>query len=167
MGRIELALKAAVVAFYADPDLASYRQVRELAGERWPEHRAELLDHLRRSVPYYPRGHVEVFLHEDLIQDGINAVEQSPAGALLEQVAEAAIESHPDWVIETCRREAEEIMDEGRSRHYDEAVRWLAKVPDAYLADGREGEWQTYLDELIDRHQRKYKLRPMLEDLGK
>lgn len=67
MGRTELALKAAVVAFHAHPDLASYRRVRELAGERWPERRAELLDHLRRSVTYYPHGHVEVFLHEDLI----------------------------------------------------------------------------------------------------
>jgi uncharacterized Zn finger protein len=167
MGRTELALKAAVVAFYADPDLASYRRVRELAGERWPEHRAELLGYLRRSVPYYPRGHVEVFLHEDLIQDAIDVVEESPAGALLEQVADAAIRTNPDWVIKTCRVQAEEIMDEGRSRHYDEAVRWLAKARDAYLAGGRREEWQAYLGELIDRHQRKYKLRPMLEDLGK
>lgn len=85
----------------------------------------------------------------------------------MEQVADAAIESHPDWVIKTCRKQAEQIMDEGRSKHYDEAVRWLAKAQDAYLAHGRREEWQAYLGELIDRHQRKYKLRPMLEDLGK
>ena len=86
---------------------------------------------------------------------------------LLEQVVDAAIESHPGWVIETCRAEAEEIMDSGRSKYYEEAVGWLAKARDTYLSDGREEQWQAYLDELIDLHQRKYKLRPMLEDLGR
>ena len=43
----------------------------------------------------------------------------------------------------------------------------MAKARDAYLSDGREEEWRAYLDELIDLHQRKYKLRPMLENLGK
>lgn len=165
-GRPELALEAAVVAFRADPDLASYRRVRELAGERWPEHRERLLDHLRRDVPYYPSGPVDVFLHEDLVQDAIAVVEESPIGALVARVADAAIESHPQWVIDTCRRRAEEIMDQGRSKYYDEAVSWLAKARDAYLLAGREEEWLVYLDELIDRHRRKYRLRPMLEDLA-
>jgi uncharacterized Zn finger protein len=165
-GHLELALEAAVVALRADPDLASYRRVRELAGEGWPEHRERLLDHLRQRVPYYPAGHVDIFLHENLIQDAIAAVEESPVETLVAQVADAAIASHPEWVIDSCRKRAEEIMDEGRSRYYAEAVTWLAKVRDAYLADGREEEWQVYLDELVNRHQRKYKLRPMLENLG-
>lgn len=166
MGRPDLALRAAVTACRADPGLASYRRVQELSGGAWPERREELLDHLRRNVPYYPRGHVEVFLHEGLIQDAIDAVEESPVEALLKQVTEAAVESHPSWVIETCRAKAEEIMDSGSSGHYDEAVRWLAKARDACLVHGREEEWQAYLDELVRLHQRKYKLRPMLENLG-
>jgi uncharacterized Zn finger protein len=166
-GRPRLALDAAVAASRADPDLASYRRVRELAGERWPQYRAQLLDHLRQRVPYFPAGHVDIFLHEDLIQDAIATVEECPVETLIARVADAAIESHPGWVIDTCRKRAEEIMDEGRSKHYTEAVSWLARVRGAYLADGREEEWQVYLDELIDRHQRKYRLRPMLEDLGK
>ena len=32
---------------------------------------------------------------------------------LLEQVAEAAVPSHPEWVIKTSRRETEAIMDRG------------------------------------------------------
>ena len=40
----------------------------------------------------------------------------------------------------------------------------MTKVQDSLLAAGRE-EWLAYLEELIDHHQRKYKLRPMLEDL--
>lgn len=166
MGRTGLALEAATVAFRADPDLASYRRVRELAGERWPERRERLLDHLRRDVPYYPAGHVDVFLHEALIEDAVAVVEKSPVEALVARVADAAIESHPQWVIETCREQAEEIMDQGRSKYYAEAVSWLAKARDAWLASGREEEWRSYLDGLIDLHQRKYKLRPMLEDLA-
>lgn len=166
-GRPELALEAALVAFRAEPDLTSYRRVRTLAGERWPEHRERLLDHLRQNIPYFPSGPVDVFLHEDLMQDAIAAVEQSPVGALVARVADAAIESHPEWVIASCRKRAEEIMDQGRSRYYADAVDWLAKVRDAYLADEREEEWEVYLAALIDDHRRKYRLRPMLEDLGK
>ncbi|MBA2441366.1 MAG: SWIM zinc finger domain-containing protein [Rubrobacter sp.] len=170
LGRRGLALRAAVAAFHADPGLVPYQRVGELAGERWPEHRERLLDHLRQSTSYLPIGHVEVFLHEDLVGDAIAAVEGEAAGSfvgsLVARVADAAIESHPDWVIETCRRPAEEIMNEGRSKHYEEAVSWLAKARDAHLASGREQEWRAYLEELIAHHQRKYKLRPMLEDLA-
>lgn len=165
LGRREIALEAALAAFHADPSLASYLRVRELGGEAWPEHRERLLDHLRQSTSYVPTGQVDVFLHENLVGDAITAVEGDPFGDLVARVADAAIESHPDWVIETCRRRAEEIMNQGRSKTYDEAVDWLAKVRDAYLAAGREEEWLAYLAELIDHHQRKYKLRPMLEDL--
>ena len=167
LGRHGLALEAGVATFHADPGLVPYRRVQELAGERWPEHRERLLDHLRQSTSYLPTGQVEVFLHENLIGDAIAAVEGKPAGALVAQVANAAIESHPGWVIETSCRLAEEIMNEGRSNHYDEAVNWLAKARDAHLAAGREEQWRAYLAELIARHQRKYKLRPMLEDLAK
>jgi uncharacterized Zn finger protein len=165
-GNLRLALEAAVAAFRADPDLASYQRVRNLAGERWPEHREQLLEHLRQIAPYYPQGHVEVFLHEDLIEDAIAVVEESPAPALVARVAEAAVESHPDWVIKTCRRRAEEIMEQGRSQYYDEAITWLEKSRDAHVAAGREEEWRDYLDDLVSRHQRKYKLRPMLQDLA-
>jgi uncharacterized Zn finger protein len=165
LGRRGLALEAALAAFHANPSLASYVRVRELAGEAWPEHRERLLNHLRQSTSYLPMGKVDVFLHENLVGDAIAAVEGDPFGGLVARVADAAIESHPEWVIETCRRRAEEIMDQGRSKAYDEAVDWLAKVQDAHLAAGREEEWLDYLEELIDHHQRKYKLRPMLEDL--
>jgi len=165
LGRREIALEAALAAFYADPSLAPYLRVQELAGEAWPEHRGRLLDYLRQSTSYVPVGQIDVFLHEDLVGDAIAAVGGSTSGGLVGRVADAAIESHPDWVIESCRRQAEEIMNQGRSKDYDGAVDWLAKVRDAYLAAGREEDWLAYLAELIDHHQRKYKLRPMLEDL--
>jgi uncharacterized Zn finger protein len=125
-----------------------------------------LLDHLRRrGGSYHPVGHVEVFLHEGLVRDAIAAVDASPVDALVGRMAEAAVESHSDWVIGACRLRAEQIMDQGRSRHYSEAVGWLTKARAAYRAAGRRGEWRRYLEGLIARHGRKYKLQPMLEDL--
>jgi uncharacterized Zn finger protein len=53
-------------------------------------------------------------------------------------------------------------MDQGRSQYYDEAITWLEKSRDAHVAAGGEEEWR---DDLVGRHQREYKLRPMLEDL--
>jgi uncharacterized Zn finger protein len=132
-----LALEAALAAFHADPSLASYLRVLELAGEAWSEHRQRLLDHLRQSTSYVPTGQVDVFLHENPVGDAISAIEGDPFGGLVAKVADAAIETHPDWVIETCRRRAEEIMNQGRSKDYDEAVDWLAKVRDAYLSGHR------------------------------
>ena len=35
----------------------------------------------------------------------------------------------------------------------------------AYEALGRKDDWRACLDDLIDRHRRKYKLRPLLEGL--
>ena len=165
-GHPTTALEAGVAAFQENQDLTSYRRVRELSGGDWLECRERLLDDLRMNVPYYPRGHVEVFLHEGLIGDAIEVVEESPSDALVDEVVDAAVETHPGWVIRTCRDRAEEIMDSGASKYYDEAVRWLAKARDASLSDGRDEEWQDYLDELVSQHQRKYKLRPMLEGLG-
>jgi uncharacterized Zn finger protein len=165
LGRREIALEATLAAFHADPSLVSYLRVQELAGEAWPEHREQLLDHLRRSTSYVPVGQIDVFLNENLVGDAIAAVEEDPFGDLIARVADAAIESHPDWVIESCRKQAEGIMNKGRSKDYDEAVDWLVKVRDAYVAAGREEEWLAYLTDLIEVHQRKYKLRPMLEGL--
>jgi uncharacterized Zn finger protein len=56
-------------------------------------------------------------------------------------------------------------MSQGKANHYDDAVAWLARAREAYRAAARGDEWRTYLEGLIVEHQRKYKLRPMLESL--
>jgi len=165
LGQTERALDAAVVAFREDPGLAAYPRAQELAGERWPRHREELLAHLRRVKTYYPLGQVEVFLHEGLIDDAIAAVDGGATNTIVAQVVDAAMESRPDCVIRTCREQATSIMDGGKAEYHAAAADWLAKAHQAYRAAGREAEWHTQLDELIAGHQRKYKLRPMLEAL--
>lgn len=164
-GQTERALAAARIAFSEELSLASYLKVKELAGPDWPAEQAPLLDRLRSGRSYYPQGPVEIFLHEGLIEDAIAAVDQGATHTLVELVADAAIASRPDWVVQTSRKQAEGLMDGGKSRYYGSAAHWLGKARDAYRASGREQEWQSYLASLLDRHARKYSLVPLLKAL--
>ena len=56
-------------------------------------------------------------------------------------------------------------MDAGKSKYYHHAARWLEKARAAYHAAGQADEWRTYIEAQIERHYRKYSLRPLLEDL--
>ena len=146
--------------------LAAYVRMADLAGERWADLRPKILDHVRRVQSYYPKGQVEIFLHEGLIDDAIGALQQNAPDALVEPVAEAAIEARSEWVIQTCRERAEVIMDAGKAQHYDTAVTRLRKVRAAFLASGRAAEWKSYQAELLDLHRKKYKLMPMIKALS-
>ena len=48
-------------------------------------------------------------------------------------------------------------MDSGKSERYDNAVKWLVKAQEAYRAAGRDEDWQSYLDDLLIHHRRKYR----------
>ncbi len=165
VGQNERALDAALVAFRERPGLPDYQIIRELAGERWPELRAELLDRLRQQDSS-PEDRIAIFLHEGLVDEAIAVVEKEGSFYwLVEKVIDAAIEARPEWAIRTARQQAESIMNRGKAQHYHHAVRWLEKARSAYRAAGREAEWREYLESLIRTHWRKYKLVPMLEAL--
>ncbi|MFP4346012.1 MAG: SWIM zinc finger domain-containing protein [Anaerolineales bacterium] len=164
-GRTELALDAAVIAFQESPDLAAYQRVEELAGTRWPELRQELLDLLRRREATGSGSTIDIFLHEGLVDDAIAALGEWAYYDTVARVADAAIEQRPDWVIGASKKQAEQIMDAGKAKIYHHAVEWIARVKAAYQAAGQEAEWRAYLDELLEKHHRKYKLVPMLERL--
>jgi hypothetical protein len=53
----------------------------------------------------------------------------------------------------------------GQSEKYGVAADWLRKAMRGYRAAGREAEWKDYLRALMDEHQRKYKLMPLLKAL--
>lgn len=165
MGQRDRALDAALVTLREDPDLTAYLRVQELAGERWPEYRTELLSHVRQNSSLDRQGAVDILLHEGLISDAIAIVSGSWDDRLVARVVDAAITYRPNWVIATCRARAERIMDAGKAGAYESAARWLGRAAEGYRAAGREGEWRVYLDELLARHGRKHKLTPMLEAL--
>ena len=165
-GATERALPAAQAAVRESADLADYQAVETLAGDQWPAVRDELLRHLRRTAKAFPGAGVEVLLYEGLIDEAIAIADAAPYNyRLVEQVADAALASHPEWVIRACRAQAERIMDEGKSQYYQYAARWLEKARRASLATGRDDEWRTYMEELLARHRRKYSLVPLLQPL--
>jgi uncharacterized Zn finger protein len=167
LGETELALKAARTAFTSSPSLADYQAVQPLAGDAWPRIKADLLQRL--TAVSYASAKIDVYLHEGIMDEAVQTIDKGSYVGYdtLERVVDVAWESHPDWVIRQCRGQAEPIMDGGKSRYYHHAVRWLGKARQAYLAAGRADEWVTYLESLIDKHNRKYSLRPQLEALRK
>src|SRR6266571_9227654 len=126
MGEKSRALPAAEAAFRDEISLENYQRVTEIAGEQWPERRRELLDYARQAKSSYPKGQLDVFLHEGLIEDAIGALDPYASHTLVEQVVDAALQaqSHLDWVIEACRKQAEYIMDRGKADLYYSAATW-------------------------------------------
>jgi len=167
MGKPEVALRAALIVVRLMPTVHAYERARQLAGGRWPAYEAGILEQLRqRNWISAPQQGIDIFLHEGLIDDAIVIVQEShPEHELIRQVAAAAVETRPEWVIATAREQAEYIIHQGWSQYYDSAVDWLRKVRDACRASGREDEWKAYHAELQDKHRRKYKLMPMLSRL--
>jgi uncharacterized Zn finger protein len=165
MGESELALRAARVAFTNTSALADYQAAQAIAGAEWSQVRADMLKHLATTNDATAK--IDIYLYEGMVDDAVKAVGKGDYVDYdtLERVVDAAYISHPDWAIRQCQRQAERIMDSGKSKYYHHAVRWLSKARQAYEAAGRTDGWRTYLESLIDKHKRKYSLRPQLEGL--
>ncbi|MGI8915940.1 MAG: SWIM zinc finger domain-containing protein, partial [Chloroflexota bacterium] len=123
------------------------------------------LDLLRGPSSYYPHGQVDIFLHEGLLDDAIAAVDQGATHELVERVVDAVLATHPDWAIQMSRRQAEAIMNAAKAQYYVAAAGWLRRMRTAYQATGREADWQSYLQTLLEHHRRKRNLMPLLTAL--
>ena len=158
-----LALNAAEVAFDEDLNLVSYLAVQSLAGEKWLDYRKRMLKHLGKNA--YPANQVEVFLHEEMVEEAIRVVDRGNYLGYdsIERVVEAAIVTHPGWAIQQSKTQAERIMDAGQSKYYNHAIEWLHHAKAAYLSARNETEWCDYLGDLLVKHSRKYSLVPKLK----
>ncbi|MFM7449678.1 MAG: hypothetical protein ACKO24_13915 [Leptolyngbyaceae cyanobacterium] len=169
MGQQEKGLQARIIAFKDTPTLANYLKIEELADtSEWPKLQRSLLKSLRQQDDVFASEvKVDIFLREGLLEDAIQSVEQlsSFQADLIQRVMDAAMEQHPEWVVDNARRRAESIMDQGKAKYYQAAVEWLMKARDAYRQAGRQQEWQTYYAELLQKHSRKRKLINLLNAL--
>ena len=167
MGKPDLALRAAEIAYQEEISLENYLRAAAIAGEQWTDRRTVLLDYTRSKKSFSQQGQVEVFLYEGLLEDAIASLEPYASHTLVEQVVDAALQSqsHFEWVIQASRKQAEPIIEGGKAEYYYSAAKWLAKARTAYQALGCKEEWKSYLSDLLSRHGRKYKLVPMLKAL--
>jgi uncharacterized Zn finger protein len=163
----ELALEAAVTAFETRPSLRAYQAVEEIADDDWESVRAELLEGLQTQDPGRRAASqtAEVFLHEELYDEAIEVAESAGRASVVEPVVDAVLEERPQWAISACKAQAEPIIENGQHDRYRTAVRWLERAGTAARAAGELEEWRAYVEDIKDEHYRKYKLRPMLEDL--
>jgi len=167
VGQPASALPAARAAFARSLALEDYLAAQTVAGAEWPSIKPELLNLLASAGHAY--GQVDIYLYEGMVDAAIHTVESYAYWSydMVERVVDAAWRSHPEWAIGQCQKQAEAIMDGGKSKYYHHAIRWLEKARQAYLAAKRGDEWQAYLEGLISQHTRKYSLRPQLEALRK
>jgi hypothetical protein len=166
-GDRELALEAAITAFEASPSVSDYEAVEELADDDWETIRTDLLESLRTMKPSGTTAAraVEVFLQEGEYDDAIELADRTGRVSVIERVVEAVTEEHPQWVIDTCKSQAEPIIEQGQHDSYRTAVRWLRRAGEAARAADELDTWREYVETMRDDHYRKYKLRPMLDDL--
>jgi len=164
LGEEDLALRASIVAFEESPSPCTYQAVAELAGDEWESVRSELLESLREQTP--ASGHAaEVFLEEDLYDEAVKVAERSGRSRVVKAVVGEVTEHHPQWVIRTCKSNAEPIVEQGKHDSYEIAVRWLRYAGEAAREANKLDEWREYVETMRDEHYQKYKLRPMLDDL--
>ncbi|OYR63226.1 hypothetical protein DJ83_03215 [Halorubrum ezzemoulense] len=163
----EVALEAAIAAFEASPTLAAYQAAEELAGEEWMTIREELVTSLRNkdTTQRVARRHVEIFLYAEQYEGAIDIADRFSDYKVVEPVVEEVWDEHPDWTIDACKEQAKPIIEEGQSQRYRHAVQWLETAGKAARVVGKLDEWCVYVEDLRDEHYRKYKLRPMLEEL--
>lgn len=168
MGQTDQAVQASMVAFHLRPNLVDYRRVDCLAPEQWPNLKPELLQALRDYQEWNAdSAKVDIFLYEGLIEEAIQIVDSEwlYRTDLLHRVMEAALPDRPDWVIEKAQQQAEPIMTQGKSDHYQEAVKWLQKAKAAYLQSDQAAAWAAYFDQLKTTHARKRKLMTLFQQL--
>lgn len=163
-GRVEQALSAHLAAFAEMPSLNGYTTIRRLAGSGWDDLKPKAMEMLRASPN--TDALVDVSLAEEDWDAAIQIADKSGWNyRLIEKVADAVIAHRPEWVIKTCRREAEQLIGKGQSKYYATAARWLAKVKAAYVRQGREDDWRAYLDRLRAEYARRPALQAELRRL--
>lgn len=100
------------------PSFSDYQRVAHLAANHWDGIKPDLLKTLRQSQEWEAReAKVDIFLHEGLLDDAIQAVRSDSyyRSELVHRVMQAAVSTHPDWVIEAARKRAEPIMEQGKA----------------------------------------------------
>lgn len=165
-GYDQLALEAAITAFEEHPSVNSYKTVETYADD-WEQLRTDLLDSLRTQETAGTTADriAEIFLHEGQYDEAIELAERTGWPSVIETVVTAVTEQRPQWVISTCKSQAEPIIEQGRHNSYETAVRWLRRAGEAAQAADELEAWHEYVETTRDDHYQKYKLRPMLEDL--
>jgi uncharacterized Zn finger protein len=147
-GRTGPAIQAYLAAFTSIPSLELYQTVSRLAGSNWNELKPKMMDILQTTS--HSDVLTDVYLLEGDWDAAIHVADQAGfwSYSLIEKVADAVLSNRSDWVIRISIDQAEGLIEKTQSKYYPAAARWLLKAKLAYLASGRQNEWQAYLSNL-------------------
>jgi hypothetical protein len=165
-GERDVAIRAGLRVLAERPTVDDYRALVNVAGDDWGALREAVLEELRERARISPIAVGEILVSEGLLDEAITLAEQVPtAYSFVEHVADAATTSHPEWVAQMSRRQAERIMDGAKAQYYYFAIAWLKRARAATLALDQQTEWRMYVSGLLGRHARKRSLVPGLKAL--
>lgn len=159
----DLALKAARRALAENVTLENYQAFQRISGERWKALREEALQVTAGGKSADHKA--DIYLYEKLYEQAIAVVDQATWFLDIDKVIEAVKVDYPEWAFRQCRKRAEAIMDAGQAKNYRVAAEWLRRGRDILQSAGENDMWEAYLTQVMDKHQRKYKLMPMLREL--
>ncbi|MGD9091278.1 MAG: hypothetical protein PVF74_00410 [Anaerolineales bacterium] len=161
--RDELALWAAQRALAEKASLENYKMLQKIAGSEWETLKPEALKTVADDIS--TGNKVDVYLYEKMYPQAIEAVDSAEWFYEIDKVIEAVKTEHPEWAFRQCSIRADQIMDAGRAKDYAIAADWLQRGRDILVAAGMHARWDDHLSDLMETHQRKYKLMPMLQNL--
>jgi uncharacterized Zn finger protein len=162
-GQPDLALDAARRALTESVTLKNYQALQQISGDAWKTLRAEALEITAQGKSAVHK--VDIYLYEKMYQLAITVVDQATWFSNIDKVIEAVKADYPKWAFRQCQQRAESIMNAGKAQKYHVAAEWLQRGRDILLDAGEKEMWTTYIDQVMDKHQRKYKLMPMLDEL--
>jgi len=168
LGEQDILLEARMIAFKIKPSVADYHQIRDLTKDDWLLIKQDLLRHLTHISEYTPsEARVDIFLEEGMLNEAIASVDRSYCPLYTRvRVMAAVIDFKPEWVINKSKVLAEEIIDRGNSKAYEDAIAWLEQMRNGYLAMKNEKDWLSYRSQLVTTHGKKRKLMELLNRKG-
>ena len=160
----DLALKAARRALTENVTLENYQALQRISGDRWNTLREEALEITTQGKSADHKA--DIYLDEKMYEQAIAVVDQAVWFSNIDKVIEAVKVDYPEWAFRQCQKRAEAIMDAGQAMNYHVSAEWLRRGRAILLSAGENEMWETYLAQVMDKHQRKYKLMPLLRELS-
>lgn len=161
-------IKGRVQAFQEEPSYPKYLKLEELAGANWQNIKQEVLAALAENTAWGAKtAKVNIYIYEGLINKAIPLVENLGYNkqSLVLKVMDAAMQTHPDWIIDNASQRAEAILSEGKAKYYGTTIKWLRRVRQAYIDNDRQSEWNEYRTELVTIHARKRKFMSFMQNI--
>ena len=160
----DLALQAARRALAENVTLENYQALQRISGDGWKTLREGALQVTAGGKSADHKA--DIYLYEKLYEQAIAIVDQAAWFSDIDKVIETVKAEYPEWAFQQCRKRAEAIMNAGQAKNYRVAAEWLRRGRDILLSAGENDMWNKYLEQVMDKHERKYKLMPMLRELG-